>query len=341
MPFPAALEATHNCFHQATQWEDLTLIDHGYPVIPGKLKKDQAIQCYLAGDETVTSRLIKTDSDSNLYVGLPRHIFLTIVKSMTPFAQKGWVMAVEDQLLMTLMKLKLNLLGQDLARRFCVSTALVSKMLKYWLKKLADNLSSLIVWLPRDTIRATLPSVFRLYPKTTCILDCAETLLQKSSNLQSRGESYSNYKSHNTVKYCVAVAPSGYIMHISRGYGGRASDKFIVQNSGLLQRLCCGDEVMADRGFTISDLLYPLQVKLNIPAFSQGKQLSEEDVTETRRIAQVRIHVERAIRRLKVYRILKETVPISLVKQVDYILRICAALVNLRGTLILEQKEKD
>lgn len=64
---------------------------------------------------------------------------------------------------------------------------------------------------------------------------------------------------------------------------------------------------MADRGFTIGDSFFPLKVKLNIPAFSKGKdQLSEEDVTETLRIVTVRIHVERAIRRLKVLRILSQ-----------------------------------
>jgi hypothetical protein len=42
------------------------------------------------------------------------------------------------------------------------------------------------------------------------------------------------------------------------------------------------DEIMADRGFTIDDLLFPLRVKLNIPAFTKSKpQLSAEDVTLT------------------------------------------------------------
>jgi hypothetical protein len=54
-------------------------------------------------------------------------------------------------------------------------------------------------------------------------------------------------------------------------------------------------------------------VKLNIPAFTKSKpQLSAEDVTLTRRIARVRIHVERAIRRLKVFKMLSGTVePLS------------------------------
>ena len=117
--------------------------------------------------------------------------------------------------------------------------------------------------------------------------------------------------------------------------GGRASDKFIVEKSGFLNYLLTGDEVMADRGFTIGDFLFPRRVKLNIPAFTKCKpQLSNEDVTTTRRIAHVRIHVERAIRRLKVFKILSGTVPVSSLKNFDDILIVCAALVNLQSDLI-------
>jgi hypothetical protein len=74
--------------------------------------------------------------------------------------------------------------------------------------------------------------------------------------------------------------------------------KFQIYRLNFLNYLLPGDEVMADRGFTIEDFLFPCRVKLDIPAFTKCKpQLSNEDVTTTRRIAHVRIHVERAIRR--------------------------------------------
>ncbi|CAC5420783.1 unnamed protein product [Mytilus coruscus] len=206
---------------------------------------------------------------------------------------------------------------------------------------LAEKLKGLVVWLPRETIRACIPESFREnYPRTTVIIDCAETFIQRPTNLKSRSETYSNYKSHNTAKYLVGIAPHGHIMFISRAFGGMASDKFIVEKSGFLQYLLPGDEVMANRGFTIDDLLFPLRVKLNIPAFTKCKpQLSNEDLTTTRRIARVRIHVERAIRRLKVFKILSSTVPVSSLKNFDDILLVCSAPVNLRSDLIREPDE--
>jgi hypothetical protein len=58
-----------------------------------------------------------------------------------------------------------------------------------------------------------------------------------------------------------------------------------------------------------------------MPQAQNKPQLSAEDVnTLTRRIARVRIHVERVIRRLKVFKILSGTVPVASLKLFDDIL---------------------
>ena len=59
----------------------------------------------------------------------------------------------------------------------------------------------------------------------------------------------------------------GAITYISDMYGGRASDKFITNEShDLLNSLNPGEKVMADHGFTIAEDL-PVGVKLIIPSF--------------------------------------------------------------------------
>ena len=63
-----------------------------------------------------------------------------------------------------------------------------------------------------------------------------------------------------------------------------------------------GDSIMADRGFDIDVL--PDRVSTNIPPFlGSRKQLESEEVVSTRWIATVHIHVERAIERIKNFRI--------------------------------------
>ena len=116
---------------------------------------------------------------------------------------------------------------------------------------------------------------------------------------------------------------------VSSMWGRRVSDYHITKECGLLDLLEEGDDVMADRGFNIQDLLAPLGVTLNIPPFMDNcSQMTAAEVTKTRRIAEARIHVERAIGRIKTYRILQGVLPISLADIASQIFTVCAYLTN-------------
>jgi len=92
---------------------------------------------------------------------------------------------------------------------------------------------------------------------------------------------------------------------------------------------------MADRGFTIKDLLKDIGIELNIPPFMEGRQqLPPQEIEAGRRIASLRIHVERAIGQMKLYSILKSTIPISLTRLTNQIIFVCAFLTNFQPVLI-------
>lgn len=99
---------------------------------------------------------------------------------------------------------------------------------------------------------------------------------------------------------------------------------------------------MADRGFDISDSVGAMQAKLHIPAFTKGKgQLSAVEVHETRKIANVRIHVERIIGNVRQkYSILQSTLPIHYVNKrngtptIDMIVLVCCALCNICESVV-------
>ena len=78
------------------------------------------------------------------------------------------------------------------------------------------------------------------------------------------------------------------------------------------------DVILADRGFKIEDLVLEKNAKLIIPSSTKNKkQLSALDVFESRNMSKVRVHVERAIRKIKMYKILNSNAPISLIKSID------------------------
>ena len=192
-------------------------------------------------------------------------------------------------------------------------------------------------------IISNLPDCFRPhYTKAVCIIDCSEVFIQQPTCYTARTQTYSNYKSHNTIKFLVAISPTGAVTFISKCWDGRVSDRFLTANSGLLRHLKHGDLVIADRGFDIADDLALVGATLAIPPFTKGKpQLSQREVEFSRGLSSLRIHVERAIGRIKNYRILQSTLPISLIKRdnntefatIDKIL-ICAALSNLHPPLV-------
>jgi hypothetical protein len=90
------------------------------------------------------------------------------------------------------------------------------------------------------------------------------------------------------------------------------------------------DSVMADKGFQIREDLLLRRAELHIPSGRRGsEQMSKADVKKTQEIANRRIYVEMAIRRLKTFRLIKHELPITLISQIDNITGIFAALCNL------------
>ena len=88
------------------------------------------------------------------------------------------------------------------------------------------------------------------------------------------------------------------------------------------------DSVMADKGFhRVNDL--PEGMSLNIPPFLRGKEhWSVQEETEIRQIAGVRIHVERAILRIKTVKLVRTVFPITMGADLNKIWVICSYLLN-------------
>ena len=133
----------------------------------------------------------------------------------------------------------------------------------------------------------------------------------------------------------IGITPSGVVSFVSEAYEGSISDQKLVEECRLLQKLEPGDEIMADKGFTIQDLLVPLGVRLNMPPFlKSNSQMPASDVFITKKIARLRIHVERAIGRIKDYRILQGSLPASMWDSYSDTIYVCCMLTNFGPPLV-------
>ena len=102
-------------------------------------------------------------------------------------------------------------------------------------------------------------------------------LLRKSLGVITKATIHSNCLN-------VGINPSRVFSFISDLYSGAISDRAITIRSGLLEKLEPMDDVMADRGFNLRDLVTKRNATLNIPPFAKGKRLSTKACTKTRRI---------------------------------------------------------
>ncbi|XP_053385867.1 uncharacterized protein LOC128550603 [Mercenaria mercenaria] len=171
------------------------------------------------------------------------------------------------------------------------------------------------------------------YPNCRVIIDCTEFYTETPQSLANKSIMYSHYKSHMTCKALLGISPSGIITFVSDLWTGSISDRQLTMKCGLLDLCEAGDAIMADKGFVISDLTTPRGMHLIIPPLKM-QRFNRRQVEETRRIANLRTDVERAMERVKNFRILQGVMPITLSQQASKILKICVGLSNMLPPLV-------
>ena len=178
-----------------------------------------------------------------------------------------------------------------------------------------------------DEILRNMPHCFENYSDTRFILDCTEIDTQRPKKLYCQITTYSHYKSRHTLKFMTLVTPGGMISFVCKAYGGRASDKSIFEQSGLLTHLVRGTSIMIDKGFLIDERCSEYHVKLIRPVFLRGtNQFSATDALETADITSARVHVEKLIQTLKVFEILGTKIALCLVPKCEKIMTILSAI---------------
>ena len=240
----------------------------------------------------------------------------------------------KDELFLTLCKLRHDFPESDLAARFQVSQPTISRIFRTWVLCLSFSFQEIDIWPSKEHLSKFMPDAFKVaYPSTRVIIDATEFPIEKPSNPDVQATTWSSYKNRNTLKVLVGCSPNGALTYLSDVYGGRITDKELTRRSGLMVKLDRGDSIMADRGFEVDHLL-PEGVQCNIPPFLDGRpQLEPHQVISTRQIATLRIHVERAIERIKNFQI-TSFFPISLCPIAGHIISACAFLTLFEEPLV-------
>ncbi len=280
-------------------------------------------------------RILQTEAIFRSICGITRKFFELCVKEIGSKLPRS-SLTPREQIALFWKKLKQNITFVALGPDFGVSDKTAARVFKAVLQEQFMFAKSGLWWHTRQEIDAMMPDSFKLhYPQCRVIIDASEIKIQTPSDVSASILTWSSYKHHHTLKFLVGISPGGMIIFVSKAYGGRVTDVHITTDSGILDLLEPNDQVMADKGFPrIEEDVVERRGFLVMPPFKQGnRQFSSSENDSCYRIASLRIHVERAIQRMKIFRILS-FLENSLIPSIDMILVVVSHSVNYSPPLI-------
>lgn len=247
--------------------------------------------------------MIKTDKQLDGFTGLHSFglfssIVNNIVKSKSDNNLPYNVMDIEDSVLLTFIKLKLNITYVCLAAIFKVTEKKAQEIFIDTLNELESIFSAILEWPTNQEI-------------------------MREQLEEQKYENYSNYTDPSKVKFIISITSSGLISYVSRAF-----------NNKLFSQAEMGDDdcTKTDRGFEI-DIecttvdLQLLETKLKKEIQCDGIKIETDDT---------HIDIEHTLRRIKVFKILNGTLPNYLSLYCEKIMHVICGVFNLRASHILE-----
>ncbi|XP_041847555.1 uncharacterized protein LOC121643965 isoform X1 [Melanotaenia boesemani] len=163
------------------------------------------------------------DEKVKALTGLPNfQVLMAVFSFMKPSLSNMSNLTCFQQLMLTFLKLKLNVSFTFLSYLIGAHTSTVSKVFTNVINILNERLVPVsVVWPERENVQISLPMCFRKsFKRCMAIIDCFEINTEKPKDLKARAQTYSQYKSHNTMKYLIGITPQGVISFISKGWVG-------------------------------------------------------------------------------------------------------------------------
>lgn len=260
---------------------------------------------------------LRNDAEKvKFYTGLPNYFVLeTVMWLLAPHmdGMKNVKLSKFQQLLLTLMRLRLDLRNQDLAYRFGVKVGTVTRIVHQMVGIMSSTLvPTAVFWPSRAELRKNLPAALRTsHPDCAVIVDCftvpfEEPVSRSNQQHQQQRVVPSSQRlgtSNNVLKYLIGVAPQGVVTFVSRGVLGNVSDKSLTEGCGLLCKLLPGDVVLASRDLNISDSVAARGARFKIAGSYQGDAYGSSEGSALADVssetASVQRHVDRVISMVK------------------------------------------
>lgn len=277
-----------------------------------------------------------TDSDMKTLTGFNKFQFNGIFTFFNFEENKDEPHSMKFRLYVFLVRLKTGISEELLALMFRYSQSSISRTIIMMTDMIYAKIKAIDFWPSKQQVQNFMPHLFKKnFPNCRVIIDTTEFPIQKPSDPKKQQLTFSNYKNKNTIKCLIGIAPNGGISFISDAWGGSISDKEIFLNSNMLELFDKGDAILADRGFIIRKEIEARGCQLYTPHFLKAKiQFNIIERKDNKKISRHRVHVERAILRIKCFKYFANTIPISTLHSFNKLIYIIAFLTNFGNPLI-------
>ncbi|XP_068227134.1 uncharacterized protein [Palaemon carinicauda] len=305
--------------------------------IKGKyMFKDMELEMFKDNDEKV-----------KYLTGLENYNMLKALSDIISEYQRHLVrLSSFQQLMVTLMKIKLNLPMKFFGVLFNVNLTGISRLFNETIDLLFKKLVPLcIVWPNREDMRKILPSELNDCQNCVYITDTFDLQVDLSSGSSSTfnkvdgGSSLdlnTTSKGQTVRRFLMTIAPQGSVIFISKGVLGEVSDRTLALESGFFENITPGDVILTEKELGIDDAVAVMGATLRSSNSikSQGKAVMNNGEGDNPRL----VRIKRAIQLLKKkYTILDNKIPINWVKvsekethtTLDKIVHIVCALSNM------------
>ena len=259
----------------------------------------------------------------------------------------GRKLSMEDGMYLTLRVLKFGCTVEQASADFGVHHNTGGRAFRTTVRAMSEMFK---LEMPRPTkaeLEETTPAWFKDTlgrDDVQAMADATNVPLPHATNPELARSMWSQYYKMYCAVYQIVISPGGYGMFVNTASSPKLTDAEQVVLSGLLQFLHRGGCMVLDRGYAgLRQHTSGYGLKVAMPAhrirLKRGQkkedrvQVGRESCRYSRRVAKVRSHNEREMRRVKEFRFLKQVVPFEYLDILDDIVWICVCLGNLKCPL--------
>ncbi|XP_068507646.1 uncharacterized protein [Syngnathus scovelli] len=247
---------------------------------------------------SLSENSLRNDAEKvKFYTGLPNFFVLeTVMLLLAPHmdAIRNAKLSKFQQLLLTLMRLRLDLRNQDLAYRFGIKVGTVVRTVHHVVNIMSSTLvPTAVFWPSRAELRKNLPAALRSScPDCAVIVDCFTVPCE--GPVARDNEQGAAVAGGDVLNYLIGVAPQGVVTFVSKGVLGNFSPRTLAESSGFLCKLLPGDVVLASRDLDIGDAVAARGARFGIAAHFQDDQSQGAKVSPLDTVG-VQAHVEKVV----------------------------------------------